>query len=79
VIRAHTLEEVVEAGWAPSVHFLTVRLRRGEIRGRKVGHGWRMTDADVQALADSMVNAPASLAEVPRAGLSVASARRRSA
>ena len=78
--RAHTLQDVVDAGWAPSVHYLTVRLRRGEIRGRKVGRHWRMSDDDVRAYVESLANgASAPVVEVARFGLSSASARRRSA
>jgi hypothetical protein len=54
--RAHTLEEIVAAGRAPSVRFLQVRIRRGEIKARKVGRDWKMCDADLEAYIDSLAN-----------------------
>lgn len=74
--RAHTLQEVVDAGWAPSVMFLTLRLRRGEISGHKIGRHWRMSDADVQDYLESTRNR-ASVEEPRRIGLTAASMRRR--
>lgn len=75
--RAYTLEEVVEAGWAPSEDFLRRRLARGEITGRRVGRTWRMTEDDINAYAETLRNTAA-----PRpmlVGLSETSSRRRSA
>jgi hypothetical protein len=84
VNRAHTLEEIVEAGWAPSVRFLQMRLRHGEIKGRKVGREWKLSDADLEAYIDSPGNKlrPAEQEPVTDAmpmglGLTTASARRR--
>lgn len=76
--EAHPLEEVVAAGWAPSTHFLVVRLRRGEIRGRKAGRTWVMSDSDIDAYVESLSNKAAPVEENYR-GLSLASMRRRSA
>jgi hypothetical protein len=74
---AHTLAEVVEAGWAPSERYLVVRLRRGEIRGRKVGRHWRMSDDDIRSYIESLANqATAPKLDVPSSGLTAASARR---
>jgi len=76
--RAHSLAEVVEAGWAPSVHYLVVRLRRKEIPGRKVGRHWVMSDDDVRAYIDSRSNHAAQpVPEDSHFGLSAASQRRR--
>jgi len=80
--RAHTLTEIVEAGWAPSVHYLVVRLRRKEIRGRKVGRTWLMSDADLDAYIDSTLNITNTPVEqhtdhTPVLKLSSASRRRR--
>jgi hypothetical protein len=66
MIRAHQLQAVVDAGLAPSVRWLQERLRRGDIPGRRVPRStqngcrfeWRMTDADVEALAESLRNQP---------------------
>jgi hypothetical protein len=75
---AHELQELVDAGWAPSTHYLIVRLRRREIRGRKCGRRWVMSDSDVQAYIESLSNAgPQADVLSPRFGLSEASARRR--
>lgn len=74
--RAYTLDEVVEAGWAPSEDFLRRRLARGEISGRRVGREWRMTETDVEAYADSLRNTTSKPVLV---GLSETSSRRRSA
>lgn len=54
--RAHSLEELVEAGWAPSVRFLQKKLRNKQIQGKKVGRQWLMSDADVDAYLDSVSN-----------------------
>jgi hypothetical protein len=66
VITAHRLQDVVDAGLAPSTRWLQERLRRGDIPGIRVArHGrggnrfeWRMTDGDVEALADALRNKP---------------------
>lgn len=85
MIRAHKLQELVDAELAPSVLFLQRRLRRGEIPGRKSGREWVMTDADIEAYLDSIGNGaakaskPAEHSNVRRIGISAASARRRSA
>jgi len=54
--RAHTFADLVEAGWAPSVRYLEIRARRGDIKARKVGRVWRMTDGDVDAYIESLSN-----------------------
>jgi hypothetical protein len=77
VKRAYSLEEVVEAGWAPSVDFLRRRLARGEITGRRVGRVWRMTEDDVNAFAESLRNTASPKPVL--VGLSETSSRRRSA
>lgn len=74
--QAHPLEAVVEAGWAPSTHYLIVRLRRGEIPGRKVGRHWRMSDDDIATYVASLSNKAAPV-EPSHGGLSLASMRRR--
>lgn len=77
--QAHTLEEIVDAGWAPSVLYLQRRLRRGEITGKKVGRVWKMSDEDVAAYLDSLSNSKSRPVAEQRFGLSSASMRRRSA
>lgn len=63
--RAHPLQDIVDAGYAPSVRWLQERLRAGEIPGIRVarkGRGgraeWRMTDADIEAFIESRRNTP---------------------
>lgn len=77
--RAHTLEEIVEAGWAPSVLYLQRLLQRKAIKGRKVGRDWRLSDSDFESYLEWAANtADRQVVEVPRiGGLTAASARRR--
>lgn len=42
--------QVLPAEWKDPVRWLQRRLRRREIPGYKVGHCWRMTEADVEAM-----------------------------
>lgn len=60
VIRGHSLQDVVDAGHAPSVRWLREAIRRGDAPGyrvaRKGGGGrcdYRMTDADIAAFIES--------------------------
>lgn len=55
--RAHSLQEVVDAGWAPSVRWLREAIKRGDVPGRRLprrGRGGRasyaMTDEDIEQL-----------------------------
>jgi hypothetical protein len=52
--RTYSLQQVADAylpnEWKNPVRWLQERLRRGEITGYKLGHTWRMTDADVDAM-----------------------------
>jgi hypothetical protein len=77
--HAHTLQEIVDAGWAPSVLFLQRRLRRKEISGCKVGREWLLSDEDFEAYIESKRNKPVQVddTEAPRTGLTLASMRRR--
>jgi hypothetical protein len=84
--RSHTFADIVAAGWAPSIEWLERRARRGDIKARKVGRVWRMTDDDVDAYIDSLANrtddTPAPVAEpvpaqITPLRLTAASARRR--
>jgi hypothetical protein len=78
--QGHDLEEIVDAGWAPSTRWLQDRLRCGTIRGRKVGRHWKLSDADVEALVESLGNghsSPAPVVEVDDAPLSLTLARSR--
>lgn len=86
MIRAHRLQDLVDANLAPSVLYLERRLRRGDIPGHKSGRNWVMTDADIEAYLEITGNravkqqaAPVMPGEVRRIGISSASLRRRSA
>nr|WP_052741247.1 DNA-binding protein [Mycobacterium sp. UM_NZ2] len=66
MIQGHDLQEVVDAGHAPSVRWLREGIRRGEIPGYRVarkGTGgrcdYRMTDADIEAFIESRRIVPA--------------------
>lgn len=76
--RGHLLSELVEAGLAPSERYLMNRLRDGRIKGMKVGHQWRMTDAHIADYIAAVENhtVPRIAAE-PTTGLSSASRRLR--
>lgn len=53
--------QVLPSEWKTPVLWLQRRLRRKEIRGYKVGHDWRMTEADVADLVERYRNtAPAA-------------------
>lgn len=81
MIRGHTLQEVVDAGHAPSVRWLREAIRAGRVPGYRVarrgGGGrcdYRMTDADVEAFIESRRVVPA----VPsRTGLNLTPAAER--
>ncbi len=53
---AHTFEDIVAGGWAPSVRYLEIRARRGEIKARKVARVWKMTDEDLDSYIESLAN-----------------------
>lgn len=52
--RTYSLTQVAEMvlpeDWKRPVLWLERKLRAGEIGGYKVGHHWRMTEADVEAM-----------------------------
>lgn len=53
VIRGHRLEEIVEAGLAPSVRWLQDQIRAGHIPARKIGRHWVLTDDDLERALES--------------------------
>lgn len=65
------------------VRWLTRQIATGRIRARKLGRQWVMTEADMAHALDVFANPAPRQAEpttdVPRIGLSAASARRRMA
>jgi len=69
-MKTFSLEEVaaqvLPAEWKDPVGWLQRHLRRGEISGYKLGHTWRMTEADVEALIDRHRNRPGAPAAPPR-------------
>jgi hypothetical protein len=53
---AEVAEIVLPPEWTDPVRWLARRLNRGEIRGYKVGHVWRMTDEHVAELIERYSN-----------------------
>lgn len=58
MIRGHRLEEVVEAGLAPSVRWLQDQIRAGKIRAHKPGRHWILTDDDLELALASWESGP---------------------
>lgn len=61
---SYSLEQVAEdylpSEWKRPVLWLQRRLRRGDFSGYKVGHQWRMTQADVDDMLIRLHNTPSS-------------------
>jgi hypothetical protein len=59
-VKTFSLTAVAEMAlpehWKRPVLWLERKLRAGEIGGYKVGHTWRMTEADVEAMVDRYHN-----------------------
>lgn len=53
---AEVAEMVLPPEWKQPELWLMRRLRRHEITGYKVGHSWRMRQADVDALIEKYLN-----------------------
>ena len=83
--RSYALDDVVSAHlpaeWTDGRRWLTRRLNRKELRGRRFGRTWRMTDSDIEYMLQKHANfegedaieaQPPSVAD----GLSARSARR---
>ena len=77
--RTYSLAEVAEMvlppEWKQPELWLMRRLRRGEICGYKVGHSWRMRQADVDALIETYLNTHAPEVVEPVSVLEGLSAR----
>lgn len=58
--RAHQLQELVDAGLAPSVRWLKDQIRAGRIPARKRARCWVMTDADIEACLQMWANKAAA-------------------
>ncbi|MGY4711768.1 helix-turn-helix domain-containing protein [Mycolicibacterium sp. CBM1] len=56
IIATYSLDEVVAAINAPSVRWLQEQIRAGRVPARKFGRQWRMTNADVDAMLESLRN-----------------------
>ena len=63
--RAHDLQEIVDAGWAPSVRWLREGIRRGDIPGRRLPRrgrggraGYAMTDEDIEQFVEGQRATP---------------------
>jgi hypothetical protein len=51
VVRAH-----LPAEWTDGKRWLTRRLNRKELRGRRFGRTWRMTDSDIAFMLGKFAN-----------------------
>ncbi|OBB20597.1 hypothetical protein [Mycolicibacterium elephantis] len=63
MIAGHSLQEVVDAGYAPSVRWLATGIKEGRIPGRMIGRywrTWRMTEDDLARFLDATQPAAAS-------------------
>lgn len=58
MIRGHRLDEIVEAGLAPSVRWLQDQIRANKIPAHKIGRHWVMTDADLEAALEAWAAKP---------------------
>jgi hypothetical protein len=80
--RSYALDEVVRAHlpaeWTDGKRWLTRRLNRKELRGRRFGRTWRMTDSDIEFMLEKLANFTDGEAQSPSVadGLSTRSARR---
>ena len=58
--RSYPLDEVVSAHlpseWTDGKRWLTRRLNRKELRGRRFGRQWRMTDSDIAYMLRKFAN-----------------------
>ena len=58
--RSYPLDEVVSAHlpaeWTDGKRWLTRRLNRNELRGRRFGRQWRMTDSDIEYMLQKFAN-----------------------
>lgn len=58
--RSYALDEVVSAHlpaeWTDGKRWLTRRLNRKELRGRRFGRTWRMTDSDIEFMLQKHAN-----------------------
>lgn len=78
--RTYSLEEV-GAEIAPHIkdpkQFLRRKIKAGQIRARKVGRTWVMTEADIEAALEVFANTTTESEVAPAISLTAASLRRR--
>lgn len=80
MIRGHRLQDIVDAGLAPSVRWLQDQIRAKHIPAHKIGRHWVMTDEDVEAALERWASKPQESATAPTAlSLTATSMRRRTA
>jgi hypothetical protein len=58
MIRGHRLEQIVDAGLAPSVRWLQDQIRAQRIPAHKIGRHWVMTDTDLEAALEVWASKP---------------------
>jgi len=74
----YSLQQVVDAGNAPSVRWLQTQIRAGNVGASKIGRSWRMTDDDIDDMLATFRNT-SNVREIAPGALSAVSARRRAA
>lgn len=79
MIRGHSLQDVVDAGLAPSVRWLQDGIRGKAIPAHKLGRHWVMTDADVEQMLEARASKPVPFqaSSSPLLSLTATSQRRR--
>jgi hypothetical protein len=58
MIRGHRLEQIVDAGLAPSVRWLQDQIRAQRIPAHKIGRHWVMTDTDLETALEVWASKP---------------------
>lgn len=80
MIRGHRLQEIVDAGLAPSVRWLQDGIRAKRIPAHKIGRHWILTDSDIEEFLMSAASKPKQAEPEPYPlSLTATSMRRRSA
>lgn len=80
MIRGHSLQEIVDAGIAPSVRWLQDQIRAKKIPAHKIGRHWVLTDSDIEQALDMWASKPVANPDAPfRFTPTPSSLRRRSA
>lgn len=85
ITASHALQDIVDAGYAPSLRWLAAEIKAGRVPGRMIGRywrNWRMTEEDLRQFLENArttpapVKEPAAAAPSVTAGLTARGARR---